>query len=131
MLPLLKTDLVLDQFGLFPRIADILPYITLLTLIDETKKSKQQIVNLLETLFLEEVKYTLVMLFLKWVNTSEIMTFLEKQSQALTQKYTGPFLSEETYMAYFRGYFYSGFFLLHWFTLPRCPVLCSGDDPIC
>lgn len=119
MLPILKTGLILNEFGLNPRISGILPYITLISLANEVSKEEatKSIVTLLSQYLLSETeidqlqKEIIAWLF-KLANFSTVVTFFETQIDSLTSQYAGPFLDGDTYAAYFRSYFYSGLYRL-------------------
>ncbi len=111
-LPLFKTAVILNQFGINKQIATILPYATVTSLahkISEQRQAIDMITQLGENIDkLENIVTDLLSQF----RVSTVVAILEVQIQLLKPQYAGPFLDGETYAAYFRGYFYSGLYRL-------------------
>ena len=118
-LPLIKTSLYLAEFDLNRRFSEALPHLVFLELAREAGAPDlaERAAKLATHLFGEDSDTALFQVVkgirdLLGTKTSSLMDRFESDIQGLDQKHSGPFLDAKTYGSYFRGYFYSGPYLL-------------------
>jgi len=117
-LPLLKTGVILNQFGTNKRIASILPYAAVLSLAYKVSENNKAVkmAQLLSQYFFStdsgKLVNAIITLFFQDTKVSTIVAFFETEIKFLKKQYVGPFLDGDTYTAYFRGHFYSGLYQL-------------------
>jgi hypothetical protein len=116
VLPLLKTGVMLNQFGTNKRIATVLPYAAVLSLAYQISENNQatKMAKLLSQHFFSKdsskLANAIATLFFQANKVSTVIAFFEIEIQLLNKQYAGPFLDGDTYTAYFRGHFYSGLY---------------------
>lgn len=118
-LPVLKTSLSLAAFDVNREFSKALPHLVLLELAREagTPDFSERLGKFIIGLFDEDSRASLyevvkTLRSLLGTKTSSLMDRFESDVQALDQKHNGPFLDSETYGSYFRGYFYTGPYIL-------------------
>lgn len=118
-LPIIKTGLYLDEFDLNRTFSEALPHLVLLELAKETGTPDfaERLGKLVIRLLRDDSDMALYQIVktirgLLGTKTSSLMDRFESDIQALGEKHRGTFLDAETYGSYFRGYFYSGLYVL-------------------
>lgn len=118
-LPFIKAVIFMGKFDLTRTYSDALPHLVLLEVAREggTVDLVERLAKLLRALSTEKSDSRLYLIVRNirerfGVRTSALMDRLDYDLQVLAQKHKGPFLDSGTYGSFYRGYLYSGVYLL-------------------